>query len=118
MKVKRWGITEILRSIWLSFANKIKSSKYFSKQPTQLILILNSSLQHIIVTKMIRYLCIMYFSTYISIVHSYKFFGKGKRKQTIYRPDTYDETFHSFLKLCPSTFLFQLSRFTSSERDQ
>ena len=32
------GITEILRRIWLFSANKIKSSEYFSKQPTQLII--------------------------------------------------------------------------------
>ena len=50
MKVKRMGITEILRRIWLFSANKIKSSKSFSKQPTQLIIELNSSLRHIIVT--------------------------------------------------------------------
>ena len=37
MKVKRMGITEILRRIWLFSANKIKSSESFSKQPTQLI---------------------------------------------------------------------------------
>ena len=48
MKVKR--ITEILRRIWLFSANKIKSSESFSKQPTQLIVELNSSLRHIIVT--------------------------------------------------------------------
>ena len=51
MKVKRMGITEILRRIWLFSANKIKSSESFSKQPTQLIVELNSSLQHVIVTK-------------------------------------------------------------------
>ena len=52
MKVKRMGITEILRRICLFSANKIKSSEYFSKQPTQLIVELNnSSLRHIIVTK-------------------------------------------------------------------
>ena len=44
------GITEILRRIWLFSANKIKSSESFSKQPTQLIFKLNSSLQHINVT--------------------------------------------------------------------
>ena len=44
------GITEILRRIWLFSANKIKSSESFSKQPTQLIVELNSSLRHIIVT--------------------------------------------------------------------
>ena len=44
------GITEILRRIWLFSANKIKSSHSFSKQPTQLIVELNSSLRHIIVT--------------------------------------------------------------------
>ena len=38
MKVKRMGITEILRRIWLFSANKIKSSESFSKQPTQLII--------------------------------------------------------------------------------
>ena len=27
-------MSEILRRIWLFFANKIKSSEYFSKQPT------------------------------------------------------------------------------------
>ena len=36
MKVKRMGITEILRRVWLFSANKIKSSESFSKQPTQL----------------------------------------------------------------------------------
>ena len=49
MKVKRMGITEILRRIWLFSANKIKSSESFSKQPTQPIVELNSSLGHIIV---------------------------------------------------------------------
>jgi hypothetical protein len=38
MKVKRMGITEILRRIWLFSANKIKSSESVSKQPTQLII--------------------------------------------------------------------------------
>ena len=50
MKVRRMGITEILRRIWLFIANKIKSSESISKQPTQLIVELNSSLLHIIVT--------------------------------------------------------------------
>ena len=50
MKVKRMGITEILRRIWLFSANKTKSFESFSKQPTQLIVELNSSLRHIIVT--------------------------------------------------------------------
>ena len=50
MKVKRMGITEILRRIWLFSANKIKSSESVSEQPTQLIVELNSSLRHIIVT--------------------------------------------------------------------
>ena len=51
MKVKRMGITENLRRICLFSANKIKSFKYSSKQPAQLIVKLSSSLQHIIVTK-------------------------------------------------------------------
>ena len=45
------GITEKFWRIWLFSANKIKSWEYFSKQPTQLIIKLNSSLQHIIVTE-------------------------------------------------------------------
>ena len=53
MKVKRMGITEILRRICLFPANKIKSSESFSKQPTQLIVELNSSLRHIIFTQVI-----------------------------------------------------------------
>ena len=44
------GITEIFRKIWLFSANKERSSESFIKQPTQLIVELNSSLQHIIVT--------------------------------------------------------------------
>ena len=44
------GITVILRRIWLFSANKIKSFESFSKQPTQLIVELNWSLRHIIVT--------------------------------------------------------------------
>ena len=50
LPVKRMGITEILRRIWLFSANKTKSFESFSKQPTQLIVKLNSSLRHIIVT--------------------------------------------------------------------
>ena len=38
MKVKRMGITEFLRRIWLFSANNIKSSESFSKQPTKLII--------------------------------------------------------------------------------
>ena len=47
MKVKRMGITEILRRIWLFSANKIKSSESGSKQPTQLIVEFNSTLTKI-----------------------------------------------------------------------
>ena len=46
------GITENLRRNLLFSANKIKSSESFSKQPTQHIVQLNSSLRHIIVTKL------------------------------------------------------------------
>ena len=45
------GKTEILRRIWLFSANKIKSSESLSKQPTQLIVHLNSSLRQIIDSK-------------------------------------------------------------------
>ena len=51
MKAKRMGITEILRMIWLFSANKIKSPESVSKQLTQLIVELKSSLLHIIVTQ-------------------------------------------------------------------
>ena len=44
MKVKRMGITEILRGIWLFSANKIKTSESVSKKSFQLKLELNSSL--------------------------------------------------------------------------
>ena len=44
------GITEILTRIWLFSTNKIKSSEFFSKQLTQLIVELNLSFLHIIVT--------------------------------------------------------------------
>ena len=58
MKVKRMGITEILRRIWLFSANKVKSSESFSEQPTQLIVELDSSLWQklgtIVTTKIIK----------------------------------------------------------------
>ena len=54
MNVERMGITEVLWRIWLFSTNKIKSSESFSKQPTQLIVELNSSLRHIIVTMVSR----------------------------------------------------------------
>ena len=50
MKLKGMGITEMLRKICLFSENKIKSSESFSEQPAQVIVELNSSLQHIIVT--------------------------------------------------------------------
>ena len=46
MKVKRMGITEILRRIWLFSANKIKRSESFSKQATQLIVNALNSTHH------------------------------------------------------------------------
>ena len=54
MKDKRMGITEILGRIWLFSADKIESSDSFSKQSTQIIVQLNSSLRHIIVTMYFR----------------------------------------------------------------
>ena len=47
---KENGNDKILRRIWLFCANKMKSSESGGKQPTQLIVELNSSLWHIIVT--------------------------------------------------------------------
>ena len=42
--IKRMGITESLRRIWLFSANKTKSSESVGNQPTQLIVEHNSSL--------------------------------------------------------------------------
>ena len=47
MKVKRMGITEILRRFWLFSANEIKSSESFSKQPTQIIIAANNWLTQV-----------------------------------------------------------------------
>ena len=46
LKVKKMGIKKILRRIWLFSASKIKISESVSKQPTQVIVKLNSSLRH------------------------------------------------------------------------
>ena len=48
MKVKRMGIREILRRIWLFSANKIKSSESISKQATQLIIAADDGLLYAI----------------------------------------------------------------------
>ena len=48
LKVKRIGITEILRRIWLFSANKIKSSESISKQATQLIIAADDGLLYAI----------------------------------------------------------------------
>ena len=48
------GITEILRRIWQFSANKIESSESVSKQPTQLIVELNSSLRRKLGTKIMK----------------------------------------------------------------
>ena len=61
-----------MRRIWLFSAKKIKSSESGSKQPTQLIVELNSSLRHIIVT--IIFLIFTVFPT----CHGYdSIFGQG-----------------------------------------
>jgi hypothetical protein len=54
MKVKRMGITDILRRIWIFSANKIQSFESLGKQPTQLIIKLNSSLRQKLGTKLRR----------------------------------------------------------------
>ena len=56
MKDKRMGTTEILRRIWLFSADKTKIFESGSKQPTQLIVELNSLLRHKIVTKNLSHL--------------------------------------------------------------
>ena len=54
MKVKRMGITEILKRIWLFSANRVKNNfESVSKQPNRLIVELSSSLWHIIVNLVI-----------------------------------------------------------------
>ena len=45
MEVKTIGKTEILRRIWLFSAKKMKSTESVSKQPTQLIVELKSTLR-------------------------------------------------------------------------
>ena len=58
MKVKGIRLTESLRRIWLFSANTIKKcSESVNKQPYQLIVKLNSSLGHIIVTVVCRQMC-------------------------------------------------------------
>ena len=52
MKVQKMRITEILKRILLFSASKIKSSESLSKQPTQLIVELISSLRQIIDSKL------------------------------------------------------------------
>ena len=75
MKVKRMGITESLRRIWLFSANKIKSSE--SEQPTQLIVELNSSLRHIIVTIVFTSMTYITLSFLLSVImHFVKEFEK------------------------------------------
>ena len=64
MKVKRMGITEMLKRIWLFSTNKIKSSEYISKQSSQVKLELNSSLWKITVAQnMKKY----FFQTYLFV---------------------------------------------------
>ena len=89
MKVKRMGIIEILRRIWLFSANKTKSSESFSKAPTQLIVKLNSSLPHIIVTFTISY-------------HNY---------QGSYQISHFQKPAESFCKIFFSTILTQANDF-------
>ena len=74
MKVKRMGITEILRRILLFSANKIKSSESCSSKPTQLIVELKSSLRQIIVTQSTQIQggrTIMLFWSTIFLPHTY-----------------------------------------------
>ena len=69
------GITEILRRIWLFSANKIKSSESFSKQPTQLIIELNSSLRQIIDSKVLRH---NYLAPKSAYIYKFKTFWNSK----------------------------------------
>ena len=83
MKVKRMGITEILRRIWLFSANKIKSPESGSKQPNQLIVQLSSSLWHIIVTLILlkarggQWVNNIFLLSIFKIVNILLFFGFG-----------------------------------------
>ena len=65
IKVKRMGITEILRRIWLFSANQIKSSESFSK--------LNLSLRHIIFTQVVIYFIIYSDIIFVSSFDSVQF---------------------------------------------
>jgi len=83
MKVKKMGITEILRRIWLFSANKIKNFESGSKQPNQLIVQLNSSLWHIIVTLILlkarggQWVNNIFLLSIFKIVNILLFFGFG-----------------------------------------
>ena len=73
MKVMRMGIVEIFRRIWLFSANKIESSESFSKQPTQLIVELNSSFLRIIVT-LLLHVQILYRIFWVFVISTLKFY--------------------------------------------
>ena len=82
MKVKRMGITEILRRIWLFYANKIKSSEFVSKKPTQLILELNLSLEQKLGT---YYLFISGFAkkkAFLTVTSFFFYTGQNSRLRT------------------------------------
>ena len=82
MKVKRMGITEILRKIRLFSDNKIKSSESISKQPTQLIVELNSSLHQEL-------------GTYVSLLtFNSEFHCSGSIKNEIKIADCYKGGYH------------------------
>ena len=89
------GITEIFRRIWLFSANKIKSSESFSKQPTQLMVELNSSLQHIIVT-------LGSFVKFTLIIYSMKHLQYNIFQENIWiicLPDSFIETIHNWTEI-------------------
>ena len=88
MKVKRMGITESLRRIWLFSANKIKSYKSGSKQPFQLIVEVNSSLGHIIVIK------------HLSLLIWYK--KNSYRNASSWKQECSDRNYFTTYLLCPT----------------
>ena len=77
------GITEILRRIWLFSENKIQSSESVSKQPTQLIVELNSSLRHIIVTNIHQVLSASSLSEKLIAFYAHYYYGNLTKKNSV-----------------------------------
>ena len=106
MKVKRMGITEILRRIWLFSLIKIKSSESFNKQPTQLIIEFNSSLRQIIDSQalLVYFFCQNFRCT--NLAHDCSLTTHGIRK-VCFKKTVTDLLLYTILSKCVTVFLKQ-----------